>query len=233
MAKTKVFGKVGVYARELMWKNYLTAVGVIVVGMLIGGAVAATYSVPIGGIVLLVTVGIAGPFFNKGGKARIGIKSEKIALRALKKAPIEAAIGGALLGSGGDIDLIALGPQAVSIEVKTGWGKVHVASNGKISKGGKQIPGWPISQARRGAVTIGHALPGRVWVDAVVCIVNMEGPPLRIEVKNSPVWICSAQDLPSVVSRLPARMHPGAGLDGAAKLMAISNAATSAAPTER
>lgn len=62
-------------------------------------------------------------------RAVVGARSERRVAKAIVSARPRIVIHGALLGAGGDADHVVLGPVAVAVETKTGYG--HVRADGQ------------------------------------------------------------------------------------------------------
>lgn len=231
MSRTRVYGRPGAYASMLMWKAW-GAAAVFAGASLVVAWMAFNQAIPfrVGAVAVVVLGAAAYGFFGKAMRARVGVVSEKRALRALRKAGLSDIVCGAFIGSGGDIDLVGLGPQAVAVEVKTGRGAVSVLRNGRLKVGRRTLIGNPLEQAKRGARAVGRALGTNVV--GVVCVVDMTQRPLRVEERESTLWICSAADLESVVVSLLPRMTFGEAEAGAVRLMELT-AANKAAQKQR
>lgn len=130
-------------------------------------------------------------------KAVAGVRAEQRVADQLRRIHPTGVAHGVLLGGGGDADHVAVGPFCVLVETKHGKGPLRV-SDGRVSVGGRALHGDPISQATRQAAALRRT--ASVYVDAVLCIVDMDGPPER----HRSVTVCSAADLPAVVASSPA-----------------------------
>lgn len=137
---------------------------------------------------------------RRASRAWAGVVSEAKVWWRLRSVPAAAQVHGADLGAGGDADHILLGPVAVVVETKTGYGRV-VCGPGSMTAGGRVIPGDPVRQAVRQAAALSRILGG-VWVDAVVCVVGMRGEPFRVD----GAWVCGLDDLKDLILRLPRRI---------------------------
>lgn len=206
--RARVHGRVGVYARRLMWLAIAKAAAVLAVGGL------GTYLLPHFGVEgplqlapLAIGLGMAQHFRGQAAKASAGIRSERRALSVLRS-QAQVVICGLKPERSGDLDLIAVGPSLVMVEVKTGRGRVAVMADGRLQAGGKTLPGNPVRQAARGAARaegiVREARGRSSRFVPVVCVVDMEGAPLRVERRDGEVWVCSLRDLGRVVaSQLP------------------------------
>jgi Holliday junction resolvase-like predicted endonuclease len=131
-------------------------------------------------------------------RAQSGLRAEELAATSLRSSGVAVLVFGATLGRG-DCDAIAIGPQLVAVEVKHGRGEVQ-GTAGALSVGGRALRKDPLRQANAQAAAIRRRCG--VYTDAVVCITGMTNQPFAA----NGVWVCSSQDLPSVIRRLPGRV---------------------------
>lgn len=205
--KSAIYGTLGAFARKIMWRSYTIGIALLVAGAGTAGAVYRTTGAQWSVGFLLAGFVLANPFLRRGSQARVGIRSEKRALTQLRKAKVHAIVCGSTVGGYGDVDLIAVGPQLVAVEVKTGRGRVKVLKGGRIQAGRRVIPKNPLQQVTANAVSVARATGHTA--DRVICVVDMTGGPLKVTQRGSVTWICSGVDLPMVVSSLPARVYDG------------------------
>lgn len=201
---TEVIGRPGSHAAGLARHHGLYAAGLAVAGMALAlGALAllpgAAALVP--GVVAVVLFGLAQAQWGLSRRARVGADSEKRVARVVEALAPSVVVHGADLGSGGDADHVLLGPVCVVIETKTGRGKFRRQGN-KVLVGAKVLPRDPVRQVQNQARLLASKT-GR-YVDAVVCVVDMTGPPVHLD--NA--WVCSLADLAKVVHQLPASLTP-------------------------
>lgn len=130
-------------------------------------------------------------------RAMSGVRSERTVAKALRRCATVGVANGAMIGGGGDVDHIVLGPCCVAVETKTGRGEVTVTKNG-LTAGGRRIKGDPVGQVTRQAASL-RKITG-VYAEAVVCISGMEGPPLH----HRTATICGPGDLHKVIAGAPA-----------------------------
>lgn len=218
--RTTVFGRPSLYARKLRRRAVLVTAG--------WGALAVTptlWAVDITGtqmwtptemvLVLgasLVPIVLGRRSHKRIGQTTVGIRSEVLVARYLRRSGQAAVLHGCLLGAGGDADHIVLGPQATVVETKTGFGHVRLGSNGELLSGKRRIPGDPVAQVRRQARAL-TALVG-VPVSTVVCVAHMTNAPFS----SGQTVVCSARHLNAVLKALPEVMEPRHALDLAARL---------------
>jgi hypothetical protein len=145
-------------------------------------------------------------------RARAGVRTERRVARVLEQLGAAAVVHGALLTErAGDADHMVLGPCAVVVESKTGRGEVRYRNNA-LWVGRKRIPRDPLRQ-----VVAQRDLAARrlgVSVDAVVCVVDMSGPPQQ----HRGAWVCSLDDLGRVIAQLPQRIDADRAVRAARKL---------------
>ncbi len=144
-------------------------------------------------------------------RAGVGARSERRVAAELRRGRPAAALHSVVLGAGGDADHLVLGPVAAVIETKTGRGRVSYKDQ-RLRVGAKTLPRNPVPQVRRQAAAAGKTLG--CYVEAVICIPDMEGQPRRID----GVHVCSLRDLRSVLAALPARMSHDEALRHAHRL---------------
>lgn len=201
-----VVGTPAVYARRL-FRRFASLGLLILAGG--GGAAWVAYqdaNFMAAAMIAAATCGAVAVTFQRAGQARVGVVSERKVVAELTRTGVRAVICGARPGGvGGDVDIVALGPGAAAIEVKTGYGKVTY-SRGALWVGNRRVMGDPIGQAARGAGRIGRALGGQVWVDALVCVPGMSNKPFSVRNGQTVVWVCGLGDLGYVLSRLPFRV---------------------------
>lgn len=203
MAAPLVHGRPARYARTLLRRQHLRAVagagaGASATGILIGGVGGRAGQLV--AIALLTVCGVVTQQYQKRrGQLVSGIRSEQRVARLLRRSGAAAVINGADLGRGGDADHVVLGPCVAAIETKTGRGRLQVTDRG-LQVGRKILPGHPLRQARRQADALTQLIKSPA--DAVLCIVDLEGSPRRID----GVTICAARDLLEVLSRLDRRI---------------------------
>lgn len=148
---------------------------------------------------LLAAVALAAAwhFYNQYTKARIGYRSEKSTAKKLQNSnSCQVLINSCMLGAGGDADHVALGPGAVVIETKTGFGQLRV-SQGRVYSGKRLVGKNEIEQVTRQARALERIL--NVPVTKVVCVADARGNIQR----TGDVIVCNARDLPAVVSTAP------------------------------
>lgn len=140
---------------------------------------------------------VASGMYKKYGQARIGYVSEaKIAKTLQRSNSAQVLINSCMLGAGGDADHVLLGPCAVVVETKTGFGKLNVRK-GRVYSGNRQVGKDEISQVRRQARALESLI--KVPVRAIVCVADASGPVQTV----GDVTVCSGKDLPSVVKTSP------------------------------
>jgi hypothetical protein len=131
-------------------------------------------------------------------RASVGVRAERRVAESLRRCNLTAIVHGATI-AGGDADHVGLGPVAVLVETK--YGRGEISTNGvSVKVGKKTLPRNPIGQARRQASLVSREI-GRP-VDAIVCISEGTGAPRLVD----GVWVCSARDLRSVISRMGSRV---------------------------
>jgi len=86
--------------------------------------------------------------FSRSRQAAAGVQAEQEVVHALSDITgVTDIICGLSFGPAlGDIDIIAIGPQTVVLEVKAGHGKVTINSDGQVYHGDKLVPRNPIEQ---------------------------------------------------------------------------------------
>lgn len=131
-------------------------------------------------------------------RAQSGLRAEEHAAASLRSSGVTVLVFGATLGRG-DCDAIAIGPQLVAVEVKHGRGEVRGTAGG-LSVGGRALRKNPLRQVGSQAAAVRRRCG--IYTDAVVCITGMTNQPFSA----GGVWVCSSQDLPSVIHRLPGRV---------------------------
>lgn len=188
-------------------KNY-TKAGVASIVMVAGIAGAAIFiedkTIMLIAVVALLVFGaltipkpiIAGAeLMKRSGQAKIGVKSEKITQRYIKKGrPHVVAYGLKPTARGGDIDvsLITRAGVILAVEVKTGFGKVSLAGD-SVRAGRRVIPGSPLNQAERNAGKLARAMGlSEADVIPVVCIPGMENAGFWV---NRRTLVCSPKQL--------------------------------------
>lgn len=126
-------------------------------------------------------------------RSAAGARSESRVAAVLEQMGAGAVRHGLLLGAGGDVDHVVIGPVLVAVETKTGRGAVR-RDGTALHAGRRRIPGDPIAQVSRQADRISR-LTGAVCA-AVVCIPDADLPrPVQID----GVWVCSLASLPACV----------------------------------
>lgn len=216
-----VLGVPGSYAatmRRAAWRRAAPWVVASVVCWLLAAA-AVVRAVP---VLVALAVGAAVLLWRAAGEpmrqaaiAGAGITAERAAASALRRVRVDVVMFGTLLGAGGDADVIVLGPSAAVVEVKAGAGLVTGTATG-LARNGRPMRGDAAGQAHRQADAL-EAFLGRPVV-RIVCVSRMTNPTFR----HRGVVVCSARDLPRVISALPASL---AGVDprtAAAALSAMS-----------
>lgn len=229
------YGRPGGYANVLAWKarlrvaaGWIVALAAIVMmagpvtqhlpGLLSAGpsALEPLYTSPVvlgSAVVALASYAFAEKSRIDVRKAAVGIRSEKLVARQLKNVGAEAVVHGALIGGGGDVDHVVLGPCAVAVETKTGKGRMRLDGR-TIRVGRKTIPGDPIGQVRRQAKALSR-ITGQPTA-SVVCIPEMTSEPRAV----GDVVICAAQDLSDVIRAAPSVLPSGRGRQLAQQLHA-------------
>ena len=145
-------------------------------------------------------------------KARAGVRTERRVAKVLERLGAAAVVHGALLSDrSGDADHLVLGPCAVLVESKTGRGRVSYKNN-IMRVGNRRLPRDPVRQALKQRDLAAKRLG--VEVDPVVCIVDAQGPPQQLR----GVWVCSLDDLDTVVASLPHRLSTDRATAAAARL---------------
>ncbi len=131
-------------------------------------------------------------------KAQAGITAEVAAAKALRRTPLFATAFGAVLEYG-DCDAIAIGPQLAVVEVKHGRGSLSVRK-GSLFINNRPFKGDPVRQSHGQAASLRRRFGQSA--DTVVCVTGMQNAPFQLD----GTWLCSADDLPGVIARLPNRL---------------------------
>jgi hypothetical protein len=153
---------------------------------------------PVWVLVALVLAGVASNFYTNYGKARVGVASEKKVASVLARSNSgQVLFNSCMLGAGGDADHVILGPCAVVVETKTGFGNLHVR-DGRVYSGERPVGKDEIAQVTRQSVALSRILG--VPVTSVVCVADAKGSPKRV----GNVLVCNAKDLPRIVKTSPA-----------------------------
>jgi flagellin-like protein len=223
---TVVLGSPGAHARSLAFKALGRAalLSALIVALVVAGFALGALSVfasdrgvseVVGALLLLAAVVVGFSVSNSWAsmrKAEIGWRSEKRVASVLDRCGAAAVVHGALLGAGGDVDHMVLGPVAVAVETKTGGGRVRI-EHGRVVAGRRTVPGDPVAQARRQAVALGRALGVRT--SAVVCLPDMSNRPF----KSGDVAVCSLNDLAAVIAAQPHQLSPDQAVVQARRLV--------------
>lgn len=212
MAKTFIAGTPGGHAAKLRNRAYarvgacaLVGLGAVVftlprLGWLSQGGLRAV-AVALGFVVVFVAITMAQHQLDLAAKASVGARSERRVAAAIERVGPVAVLHSVILGAGGDADHLVLGPVAVCVETKTGSGEV-MYQDGKLYVGRKTLKGDPLAQVRRQALAAKSVLG--CFVEAVVCVVDMAGPPQTY----GTVRVCSVADLPALIAAMPHRLAP-------------------------
>jgi hypothetical protein len=168
----------------------------------VAAVVGLQWSVP--PLLALVVVGIAAVVWWVGegrvNRARSGVVGER------EVAGFLGGFGTVLFGwqppgARFDVDVVVLEPCLVAVEVKRADGRVRVRHDGTVLVDGVAIPGDPLTQAVRGAVSLRRVLDVDEFVAAVLCVTGMRQRPRHVEHREVPVTICSGRHLRRVVKR--------------------------------
>ena len=162
-------------------------------------------------LVVFLGVVVAKDQHVRGIKASVGANAERRAGKAIERCGPTAVLHSVLLGAGGDADHVVLGPVVAVVETKFGAGEVSY-SDGVMRAGRKQMHGNAVAQVKRQALALKKEVG--VFVEAVVCVVDMTNPPQQY----GHVHVCSAADLPGVLAGLPHRLDAAAAQDWCGKL---------------
>ena len=161
--------------------------------------------------VSVAAVGVFKDHHVKSIKASVGANAERRAGEAIERCGPTAVLHSVLLGAGGDADHVVLGPVAAVVETKFGAGEVSYR-DGVMYAGRKKMFGNPVAQVNRQAKALKKEVG--VFVEAVVCVVDMTNPPQQY----GQVYVCSAADLPGVLAGLPHRFDVDVAQDWCDKL---------------
>jgi len=135
--------------------------------------------------------------------ALAGIKAEEMVSSKIEKYTNFFLIKGAMFkANAGDIDHIIVGNKFAVIETKNGRGLVTHTRQGKLAINGKEMYRSPLIQARKQAQHLSK-LTG-VNVTPILCIINAENSPLKIE----GVQIVNISQLPDILASLPEVLTP-------------------------
>ncbi|MEV0405845.1 NERD domain-containing protein [Actinoallomurus sp. NPDC050550] len=211
-------GRAGGFVSRQMWRRRgegtlygaaAVALALVAVGALVG--VAYTGVAPLRALAAVVAAAAAGGCWytwtrsrrvlRQAGKAAIGARSERDVRAVIRRTGSIAAAYGIMLGArGGDCDAVVFtaGRGAAAVEVKTGHGEVAVDGD-TMRVGRRVLPKNPTGQAAFQARRLSDAL-GRKPVLAVVCVPGMTNRPFATA---KGVWVCSADDLKTVLDRAP------------------------------
>ncbi len=207
-----IAGKPGGYASHLALQARLRAAALMLVasgaglfGFTRSASLAAggtTAMIPTFFLAVAVAlVAVARTFWGRAAAAAVGARSERRVASVLARLHQTAVLHSVDLKAGGDSDHLLLGPKLVSVETKTGAGKVSY-DGGKLYVGSKALRGDPVAQCRRQALAARDLLG--TYCDAVVCVVDMTNSPFQV----SSVVVCSLNDLSSVIGRFQDRIRP-------------------------
>lgn len=207
-----IAGKPGGYASHLALQARLRAAALVLVATGAGlfGFTRST-ALAAGGVAAMVPtfflavavalIAVARMYMGRAAAAAVGARSERRVASVLSRLRQTAVLHSVDLKAGGDADHLLLGPKLVSVETKTGGGKVSY-DGGKLYVGAKALRGDPVAQCRRQALAARDLLG--TYCDAVVCVVDMTNSPFQV----SSVVVCSLNDLSSVVARFQDRIRP-------------------------
>lgn len=208
--KALEYGRPAEWAAQQKWKrrgnalkNYaLAALALIVVAALAYLALTwelgsvkvrvaiALIGAAVGGAYIFQRVTTARTALKWATRARIGVDSERLVRRAIRRQPHVAAVYGAVLGPRqGDCDLILVDPSLVvaAVEIKTGNGNVSVTDH-TVRAGRKTLPRDPIGQTLKAARRLSESLGKPVL--PVLCIPGMSNRPF---VTEQGILVCSAK----------------------------------------
>ena len=176
------------------------AFGRTVAGFGAAGATAAVGYLFIPGALLfwlpvaIALIGVGMFYKDQWGKARVGVQSEvKVAKTLAKSNCAQVLINSAMLGAGGDADHVLLGPVAVVVETKTGFGKIRV-KDGRVYSGNRIVGKNEVEQVSRQATKLSRILGG-IPVAKIICVADGKGKPIQ----TGGVWVCNADDISAVV----------------------------------
>ncbi|MCO6009152.1 NERD domain-containing protein [Actinoallomurus purpureus] len=211
-------GRAGGYVSQQMWRRRATGIlygaaaavlAVVALGSLVG--VVYTGVAPLRALAAVVGVAAAGGSWyawarsrrtlRQAGQAAIGARSEREVRAVIRRTGSIAVAYGIKLGDrGGDCDAVVFteGCGAAAVEVKTGHGEVTVDGD-TMRVGRRVLPKNPTGQAVHQARRLSRAL-GRKPVLAIVCVPGMTN---RAFATATGVWVCSADDLKTVLDRVP------------------------------
>lgn len=200
-AEMRVYGRTAVYARKLRRKaaaNMLAATYTAIPAAIWWSEQPTS---PVRSLIVAVAVGIvaAGVYDASRAfdRARAGIRSEDLALEATGRSRAKTVVCSARIpGVPGDVDQVILEPVVAAVEVKTGRGQITV-HRGQLRARGRAIHGGSLGRARKSAERLTQ-ISGQPTA-AIICIVGMRAEPFTAE----GVTICSPDDLPQVIDRLP------------------------------
>lgn len=132
-------------------------------------------------------------------KAIKGAKAERRVGTTLEtNESLFAVAHGQMVGGGGDIDHVVLGPSLAVVETKAGWGHLVILDDGTLQVDDHPIHGDPIKQVRRQAAALSDLLDHEVV--AIVCVPAASNTPRN----RDGVVVCNQSQLPGLLSRLPA-----------------------------
>lgn len=131
-------------------------------------------------------------WWGRACQAAVGARSERRVARVLARQGYGAVLHSVLVGGGGDVDHLVVGPKLVAVETKTGSGRMFV-TKGSLTVGRRVLPGDPVAQVRRQAAAAGRIANN--YVSAVVCVPDGSGPPLTV----GDVTVCNLEQLPAVI----------------------------------
>lgn len=138
---------------------------------------------------------------RKARQAAIGARSEREAQAAIRRTGSIAVAYGLMLGDrGGDCDVVVFtrGHGAAAVEVKTGHGTV-VVDDDVMRIGMRVLDKSPTRQAANQARLLSRGLGHRAVI-SVVCVPGMRNRPFTT---HTAVWVCSADDLGTILDRAP------------------------------
>ncbi|GAA4613502.1 hypothetical protein GCM10023195_58440 [Actinoallomurus liliacearum] len=211
-------GDAGGYVSRQKWKRrgegtLYGAAAVVLALVTVGSLIGAVYTgvAPLRALAVVVAVAAAGGCWytwassrrvlRQAGKAAIGARSEREVRTVIRRTgSIAAGYSIKLADRGGDCDAVVFTATggAAAVEVKTGHGEVFVEGD-TMRVGRRVLPKNPTGQAAFQARRLSRAL-GRKPVLAVVCVPGMMNRPFATP---KGVWVCSADDLKTVLDRAP------------------------------
>lgn len=158
-------------------------------------------------------------------RAAVGARAEADTATVLERCAPRAVLHSLLLGAGGDLDHVVVGPCLVALETKYGRGRVSVR-DGVVYAGSKALRGDPLAQVRRQASRLTEIV-GRPSVPVVVISQGVG------QVRVDGVIVCGPREVPAVVAAAPKILSPAGATAARIRLLAADTENRRQAPARR